>query len=193
MDSSKSSLADPTYEFVTKSVGPFSQLLLMTLPRKSQAIPTVCHRVQCWAQFSSFSTQNLSLTWLDSVSLYWVSVFLWTILSSKFLSLHQTFNLQYLLWKSVSQISRLVCWKTSLIGQRASSCVHLRGTFQYFSKPTTTSLCGCVVWFSFSAIYFGLYITDDMSVELYMKNVCRSVYSQLRLYQHSSASSFQGC
>ena len=39
-----------------------SQSSLMTTFHKSQAFPMVCHRVLCWAQFSSLSTQNLFLT-----------------------------------------------------------------------------------------------------------------------------------
>ena len=50
-----------------------SQSSSMTTSHKSQALPMVCHRVLCWAQFSSSSTQNLFLTWL--VSLHWVSIF----------------------------------------------------------------------------------------------------------------------
>ena len=46
------------------------------------------------------------------------------------------------------------------------------------SKPTTISVCGCKI--SLSARNLGFYITDDMSVELHIKNVCRSAYSELR-------------
>ena len=91
----------------------------------------VCHRVLCWAQFSSSSTQNLFLPWFSVTPLSLLRM----ILSSKFLSLHRTFNLQYLLWKLVSQTSRPGCWKTNLnltrIGQKASSCAHLPSPFQF--------------------------------------------------------------
>ena len=74
--------------------------------------PMVYHRVLCWTQFSSSSTQNLFLTWF-SVNLLSLSL-LQTILSSKSLSLHRTFNLQYLLWKPVCQTSRHGCWQNKL-------------------------------------------------------------------------------
>ena len=64
------------------------------------------------AQFSSSSTQNLFLTWF-SVTRLSLSLS-WTILSSKSLSLHRAFDLQYLFWKPVCQTSRPGCWKTNL-------------------------------------------------------------------------------
>ena len=48
------------------------------------------------------------------------------------------------------------------------------------SKPTTISVFGCEICFSSSARNLGFYITDDMSEELHIKNVCRSAYSELR-------------
>ena len=45
------------------------------------------------------------------------------------------------------------------------------------SKPTTISVCGCKI--SLSARNLGFYITDDMSVELHIKDVCRSAYLEL--------------
>ena len=48
-------------------------------------------------------------------------------------------------------------------------------------KPTSITVCGCEISFSASARNRGFYITDDMSVELQIKNVCRSVYSAARL------------
>ena len=105
----------------------YSQSSSMTTSHKSQAFPTMCHRVLCWAHFSSSSTQNLNLTWF-SVTRLNLNLSR-TILSSKSLSLHQTFNLQYLLWKSVCQTFRPGCWKTNLnltmIKQRPSSCAYL--------------------------------------------------------------------
>ena len=129
-----------------------SQSSSMTTSRKSQALPMVCHRVLCWAQFSSFSTQNLVLTWFNVTRL---SLNLSrTILSSKSLSLHRKFNLQYLLWKPVSQTSRPWCWKTNLnltgIKQRPSSSAHLLSPFQS-ANLHTISVCGCEISFSSSA------------------------------------------
>ena len=46
-------------------------------------------------------------------------------------------------------------------------------------KPTAISVCGCEISFSPSARNLGFYIRDDMSVELHIKNVCRSAYSEL--------------
>ena len=47
-------------------------------------------------------------------------------------------------------------------------------------KPTTISVCGREISFSSSARNLGFYITDDMSVDLHIKDVCRSTYSELR-------------
>ena len=41
----------------------------MTTSQNSQAFPMVCDRVLCWAQFSSFSTQNLFLSWFSGTLL----------------------------------------------------------------------------------------------------------------------------
>ena len=46
-------------------------------------------------------------------------------------------------------------------------------------KPTTISVCGCEISFSSFARNLGFYIRDDMGVELHIKNVCRSAYSEL--------------
>ena len=58
----------------------------------------------------------------------------------------------------------------------------LRSSSKSFSvgKPTTISVCGCEISFPSSARNLGFYIRDDMSVELHIKNVCRSAYSELR-------------
>ena len=118
--------------FVLISQIEHSQLSSMTMFHESQAFPMVTHRLFCWAQSSSFSMQNLFPTWFSVTRL---SLNLSrTILSSKSLSLHRTFNLQYLLWKPVCQTSRPGCWKTNLnltmIKQRPSSCAHLLSPFQ---------------------------------------------------------------
>ena len=152
----------------------------MTTSHKSQAFPMVCHRVLCWAQFSSSSTHDLFLTWFSVTRL---SLNLSrTKLSSKSLSLHRIFNLQYLLWKPVCQTSRPGCWKTNLkLNNDTTEALLLRSSFKSFSvgKPTTISVCGCEISFSSSARNLGFYIRDDMSVELHMKNVCWSAYSEL--------------
>ena len=58
----------------------------------------------------------------------------------------------------------------------------LRSSSKSFSvcKPTTISDSGCEISFSSSAKNLGFYIRDDMSVEMHLKNVCRSAYSELR-------------
>ena len=58
----------------------------------------------------------------------------------------------------------------------------LRSSSKPFSvgKPTTISVYGCEISFSSSARNLGYYIRDDMNVELHIKNVCRSAYSELR-------------
>ena len=79
-------------------------------------------KVVSWALFSFLCTSSHCLNLLR------------TILSSKSLSLHRAFNLQYILWKTVCQTSRPGCWKTNLnltmIKQRPSSCAHLPSSFQ---------------------------------------------------------------
>ena len=57
-------------------------------------------------------------------------------------------------------------------------------------KPTTISVCGCEISFSSFARNLGFYIRDDMSVELHIKNVCRSAFSELRRVSTNSASPF---
>ena len=47
------------------------------------------------------------------------------------------------------------------------------------SKPFTISVCSCNISSSSSARNLGFYITDDMSIELQIKNICRSAYSEL--------------
>ena len=58
----------------------------------------------------------------------------------------------------------------------------LRSSIKSFSvgKPTTISVCGCEISFPSSARNLGFYIRDDMSVELHIKSVCQSAYSELR-------------
>ena len=48
------------------------------------------------------------------------------------------------------------------------------------SKPTTISVWSCEIYFSSSARNLGFYNTGGMSIELHVKNVCRSAYSELR-------------
>ena len=57
----------------------------------------------------------------------------------------------------------------------------LRSSFKSFwvSKPTTMSGCTCEISFSSSARNLDFYIRDDMGVELHIKNVCWSAYSEL--------------
>ena len=53
--------------------------------------------------------------------------------------------------------------------------LHLKNGF----KPTTISVCGCEISFSSSVRNLGFYIRDDMSMELHIKNICWSAYSEL--------------
>ena len=78
------------------------------------------------------------------------------------------------LWSMLRvKTSRPGCWKTNLtmIKQRPSSCDHLLSPFQS---------ANLLISFSSSSRNLGFYIRDDMSVELHIKNVCRSAYSELR-------------
>ena len=148
----------------------------MTTSHKSQAFPMVCHRVLFWAQFSSSSTQNLFLTWF-SVTVLSLNLSR-TILTSKSLSLLWTFRLQYLPWKPVCQTSRSGCWKTNLtmMKQRPSSCAHLPSPFQ---SPNLLPSLSVAVKYLFLLLPEILVFTSDMSMELHIKNVCRSAYSEL--------------
>ena len=47
-------------------------------------------------------------------------------------------------------------------------------------KPTEISVCGHQVSFLSSARNLGFYITDTMNAELYVKNICRSAFLELR-------------
>ena len=57
----------------------------------------------------------------------------------------------------------------------------LRSSSKSFSvsKPSTISVCGCETSFSSFARNLAFFIRDDMNVELHIKNVCRSAYSEL--------------
>ena len=63
--------------------------------------------------------------------------------------------------------------KTEALLQRSSS-----KSFSV-SKLTTISVCGREISFSSSGRNLGFYIRDDISVELHIKNICRSAYSEL--------------
>ena len=67
-----------------------------------------------------------------------------------------------------------------MIKRRLSSCAHLLSPF-LVGKPTTISVCGCEISFSSSARNLGFYIRDDMSVEMHIKDVCGTAYSELCL------------
>ena len=58
----------------------------------------------------------------------------------------------------------------------------LRSSSKSFSvsKPTTISVCGREIYISSSARILSFYHRDDMRVELHIKNVCRSAYSEIR-------------
>ena len=64
-----------------------------------------------------------------------------------------------------------------MIRQRPSSCAHLRSPFQ--SPNLLPSVCCCEIYFSSSVRNLGFYITEDMSIELHLKNVCQLAYSEL--------------
>ena len=48
------------------------------------------------------------------------------------------------------------------------------------SKPTSIAVCGTDISFSSSARNLGFYVTEDMSLELQIKHICRSAYCELR-------------
>ena len=81
------------------------------------------------------------------------------------------------------EVARMACCESAF---RGNSHPHLLKACSWSSKsfsvcnPTTISVCGCEISFSSSARNPGFYIRDDMSVELHIKNVCRSAYSELR-------------
>ena len=103
------------------------------------------------------------------------------ILGSRSLSLHRTFNLQYLFWKPASQTSRPECWKKNNNNDKTEAfLVRSSSKSISVSKPSIISVCGCEISFSCSARNHGFYITDDIGVELHIKNVCQSAYSELR-------------
>ena len=75
--------------------------------------------------------------------------------------------------------SRPGCWKTNLtmIKQRPSSCDHLLSPFQSANLLPSLSVA---VKYLFLLLPEILVFTSDMSMELHIKNVCRSAYSELR-------------
>ena len=58
--------------------------------------------------------------------------------------------------------------------------MHSLSNFFSVSELTTISVCGCEISVFSSAINLGFYITDHVSVELHLRNFCRSVHSELR-------------
>ena len=49
-----------------------------------------------------------------------------------------------------------------------------------FSLQINNHLCGCEISFSSYARNLGFCITDYMNIELHIKNICQSAYSELR-------------
>ena len=86
-------------------------------------------------------------------------------------------NIQYLLWKPVSQTSRPGCWKINwnwgIIKQKLSSSALLPNPNPFQSLNPQPSP------FSSSAKNLGFYITDEISIKLHIKNVCQLTYSEL--------------
>ena len=138
----------------------------MTTSHKSQAFPMVCHRVLCWAQISSSSTQNLCLT-LFSVTRLSLNLSR-TILSSKSLSFHQSAISS--LETCLSDIQTWMLENKRKLNNDKTEALLLRSSSKSFSvgKTTTISVCGCEISFSSSARNLGFYIRDDMSVELHI-------------------------
>ena len=155
----------------------------MTTSHKSQAFPMVCHRVLCWAQFSSSSfTKPLS----DLIQCH-------SIESQSFADDTQLqasvppSNIQSAISSLETILSDIQTWmlgKNSnlrMIKQRPSSCTHLLSPLQSpnLLLSTTISVCGYEISFSSSAKNLGFYIRDDMSVELHIKNICQVAYPEL--------------
>ena len=63
-----------------------------------------------------------------------------------------------------------------MIKQRPSSCAHLLSPFQSANLLPSLSVAVKYLFLLLPEILF-FYIRDDMSVEVHLKNVCRSVYS----------------
>ena len=151
----------------------------MTTSHKSQAFPMVCHRVLCWAQFSSSSTQNLFLTGF-SVTL--LSLNLFADDTQLQVSVPPS-NIQSAIFSLETCLSDIQTWmlenKPKLSNDKTEALL-LRSSSRSFSvsKSTTISVCGCGISFSSSTRYLGFHIRAD-SVELYVKNVCRSAYNEL--------------
>ena len=153
----------------------------MTTSHKSEAFPMVCHRVLCLAQFSSSSfTKPLS----DLIQCHSIE--------------SQSFADDTQLQVSCPSIEHSICnifsrnhsvrhpdldaGKKLNLKNIKTEALLLRSSSRFFSvgKPTTISLCGCEISFSSFARNLGFYIRDDMGVELHIKNVRRSAYSELR-------------
>ena len=152
----------------------------MTTSHKSQAFSMVCHRVLCLAQFSSACTQNLFLTWF-SVTIEYLSFADDTQLQ---VSIPPS-NIQSAISSLETCLSNIRTWtllnKLKLNNDKTEALL-LRTSSKSFSasKPTTISVCCCEISFSSSARNLGFYIRDDMSVELHIKSVCQSAYTELR-------------
>ena len=158
-----------------------SQSSSMTTSHKSQAFPMVCHRVLCWAQFSSSSTQNLFLTWFSVTRLSLKSFANDTHLQ---VSVPPS-NIQSAISSLETCLSDIQTWmpenKLKLNNDKTEALL-LRYLLSPFQSPNLLPSLSVAVKYLFcsSARNLGFYIRDDISVVLHIKKVCRLVYSELR-------------
>ena len=97
------------------------------------------------------------------------------LLNNSSKTLHTNITLSHFIFcKTHQYLARMLENNLTMIKQRPSSCAHLPSPFQSPNLLPSLSVAA-------SARNRGFYITDDMSVELQIKNVCRSVYSAARL------------
>jgi hypothetical protein len=63
-----------------------------------------------------------------------------------------------------------------------TEALFLHSSSKQFSvpKPNSVSVCNSQISFSPSARNLGFYVTETMSVDLQINNICRSAYAELR-------------
>ena len=153
----------------------------MTTSYKSQAFPMVCHRVLCGGPilFILYTKPLFDLIQCQSIE------------SQSFADDTQLqasvppSNIQSAISSLETCLSDIQTWMLEnklKLNNGKTEALLLRSSSKSFSvsKCTTISVCGCEISFSSSARNLGFHIRDDMSVELHLKNVYRSAYSELR-------------
>ena len=94
-------------------------------------------------------------------------------------------NMKYAINSAENCISDIMSWmlvNRLKLNNDKTEALLMYSPFKSFpvSKPTSISVCGLDISFSSSARNLGFHIAENMSVELHIKNICRSAFLELR-------------